>query len=128
MDWIPEYVHIPDIPSVDEFPMTLYYGPIGERGTIPFHELQNFTNFDRMPRRNILEGWPVYRSMAEIDDMVTYIPEEGLLTMMYLTSPLLECKKAKANVLWMIREFMYMTLHSHLRLYTYLMMGMRLSR
>ena len=28
-----------------------------------------------MPRRNILEGWPVYRRMAEIDDMVTYIPE-----------------------------------------------------
>ena len=29
-----------------------------------------------MPRRNILEGWPVYRRMAEIDDMVTYLPED----------------------------------------------------
>ena len=53
---------------------------------------------------------------------------KGLLTMMYLTSPLLECKKAKATVLCRIREFMYMILHSHLRLYIYLMMGMRLSR
>ena len=52
--------------------MTLYSGPIGDRGRIPFPELQNVTNFDRMPRRNILEGWPVYRRMAEIDDMVTY--------------------------------------------------------
>ena len=45
-------------------------------GRIPFPELQNFTNLDRMPRRNILEGWPVYRKMDEIDDMVTYIPED----------------------------------------------------
>ena len=76
MDWIPEYAHRTDIPSVDEFPLTLYSGPIGERGRIPFPELQNVTNFDRLPRRNILEGWPVYRRMAEIDDMVTYIPED----------------------------------------------------
>ena len=76
MDWIPEYGHRTDIPSVDEFPLTLYSGQIDERGRIPFPELQNFTNFDRMPRRNILEGWPVYRRMAEIDDMVTYIPED----------------------------------------------------
>ena len=27
-----------------------------------------------MPRRSILEGWPVYRRMTEIDDMVTYTP------------------------------------------------------
>ena len=76
MDWIPEYVHRADIPSVDEFPLTLYSGQIDERGRIPFPELQNFTNFDRMPRRNILERWPVYRRMAEIDDMVTYISED----------------------------------------------------
>ena len=29
-----------------------------------------------MPRRNILEGWPVYRRIAEVDDMVTYILED----------------------------------------------------
>ena len=29
-----------------------------------------------MPRRNILEGWPVYRRMVEIDDMVTYTPAD----------------------------------------------------
>ena len=56
MDWVPEYAHRMDIPSVDEFPMTLYSGPIDDRGRIPFPELQNVTNFDRMPRRNILEG------------------------------------------------------------------------
>ena len=50
MDWVPE------IPSVDEFSMTLYSGPIGDRGRIPFPELQNVTNLDRMPRRNILKG------------------------------------------------------------------------
>ena len=55
-----------------EFPMTLYSGPIGDLRMNPFPELQNVTNFDRMPRRNILEGWTVYRRMAEIDDMVTY--------------------------------------------------------
>ena len=72
MDWVPEYAHRMDIPSVDEFPMTLYSEPIAYRGRILFPELQNVTNFDRMPRRNILEGWLVYRRMAEIDDMVTY--------------------------------------------------------
>ena len=29
-----------------------------------------------MPRRNILEGWPVYCRMAEIDDMVMYTTED----------------------------------------------------
>ena len=76
MDWITEYVHRTDIPSVDEFPLMLYSGQINERGSIPFPELQNFTNFDLMPRRNILEGWPVYRRMAEIDDMVMYTTED----------------------------------------------------
>ena len=36
MDWIPEYANRMDIPSVDEFPMTLYSGPIGDHGRIPF--------------------------------------------------------------------------------------------
>ena len=56
--------------------MTLYSGPIGDRGRIPFPELQNVTNLDRLPRRSILEGWPVYRRMAEIDDIVTYTPAD----------------------------------------------------
>ena len=51
MDWIPEYAHRTDIPSVDEFPLTLYSGPISERGMIPFPELKNVTTFDY-----ILEG------------------------------------------------------------------------
>ena len=72
MDWIRDYVHRTDIPSVDEFPLMLYSGQLSERGSIPFPELQNFTNFDLMPTRNILDGGPVYRRMAEIDDMVTY--------------------------------------------------------
>ena len=46
MEWIPEYAHRRDRPSVHEFPMTLYSGPIGDRGRIPFPELQNATNFD----------------------------------------------------------------------------------
>ena len=29
-----------------------------------------------MPRRNILEGWPVYRRMAEIDELVTYTHQD----------------------------------------------------
>ena len=76
MDWIPEYAHRMDIPSIDEFPITLYSGPIDVRGSIPFPDLQNVTNFYRMPRRNVLEGWPVFHKMAELDDMVQYIPTE----------------------------------------------------
>ena len=76
MEWIPEYAHRWDRPSVHEFPMTLYSEPIGDRGRIPSPELQNFTNFDWMPRRSILEGWPVYRRMSAIDDMVTYTPAD----------------------------------------------------
>jgi hypothetical protein len=76
MDWIPEYAHRLDIPSADEFPLTMYSGPIGDHGSIPFPELQNVTNFYRMPRRSVLEGWPVYRRMAAIDDMVTYTPAD----------------------------------------------------
>ena len=76
MDWIPEYAHRMDIPSVDEFPLTMYSGPIGDHGSIPFPELQKVTNFDRISRRSVLEGWPVYRRMAAIDDMVTYTPAD----------------------------------------------------
>jgi hypothetical protein len=76
MDWIPEYAHRMDIPSVDEFPMTMYSEPIGDRGSIPFPDLQNVTNFYRMPRHSVLEGWPVFRRMAAIDDMAPYIPAE----------------------------------------------------
>ena len=50
--------------------MTLYSEPIGDRGTIPFRDLQNVTNFDRMPRLNVLEGWPAFHKMAELDDVV----------------------------------------------------------
>jgi hypothetical protein len=53
MDWLPE--------------------PSGDRGTISFSDLQNVTNFDRMPRRNVLERWLVFYKMAELDDMVWYI-------------------------------------------------------
>jgi hypothetical protein len=56
--------------------MTLYSGPIGDRGTIPFPDLQNVTNFYRMPRRSVLEGWPVFHKMVKMDDMVRYIPTE----------------------------------------------------
>ena len=116
--------------------MTLYSGPMGDRGRIPFPELQNVTNYDRIPRRSILDGWPVYRRIAEIDDMVTYIPEddeeeckmERSLKMMYWKSPVLEWKKAKATVLWRIKYLMYMILYSHLRLSIYLMMGLKPSR
>ena len=62
MDWIPEYVHMTDIPSVDEFPMTLYSGLIGERGKIPFPELQNFTNFDRQWKMPHLHGKRLVRA------------------------------------------------------------------
>ena len=61
---------------MDEFLMTLYSGPISDRGSVSFPDLQNVTNFDRMPRRNVLEGWPVFHKMAELDDMVQYIPTE----------------------------------------------------
>jgi hypothetical protein len=76
MDWIPEYANRMDIPSVDEFSMTLYSGPIGDRGRIPFPDLQNVTNFYRMPTRSVLEGWPVLHRMSELDDMIQYIPDE----------------------------------------------------
>ena len=76
IDWIPEYANKTDIPSVDEFPLTLYSRPVGDCGKIPFPDLQNVTNFNRMPRRSVIEGWPVYRRMAEIDDMITNIPAE----------------------------------------------------
>ena len=56
--------------------MTLYSETIRDCGRIPFPDLQNVTNFNRMPRCIVMEGWPVYRRMAEIDDMVTYIPAE----------------------------------------------------
>ena len=46
MDWIPEHANRMDIPSVNEFSMTMYAEPIGDRGSIPFPELQNITNFD----------------------------------------------------------------------------------
>jgi hypothetical protein len=73
MDWIPEYSNMIDIPSVDEFSMTLYSGAIGDRGRIPFPDLQNVTNFYRMPTRSVLEGWPVFHRMSEIDDIISYI-------------------------------------------------------
>jgi hypothetical protein len=61
---------------VDDFPMTLYSGPIPDRKTVSFPDLQNFTNFNHMPWRDVLEGWPVFHKMAELDDMVQYIPTE----------------------------------------------------
>ena len=76
MDWMPEYANRIDIPSVDEFPMPIYSGPIGDRGSILFPDLQNVTNFYRMSRRSVLEGWPVFCRMAAKDDMVQYIPAE----------------------------------------------------
>ena len=66
MNWIPEYANRIDIPSVDEFPMTLYSGPIGDRGRIPFPDLQNVTNFYRMPTLSVLKGWPVFYRMSEL--------------------------------------------------------------
>ena len=72
MNWVPEYANRTDIPAVEDFPMTLYSGNIGERGRVPFPELQNVTNFDRMQTRSVLEGWPVFHEMSEIDDMIYY--------------------------------------------------------
>jgi hypothetical protein len=76
MDWIPENVHRTDIPTVDDFPWTLYSGYLRNRGIIPLPELQNFANFDLMPERNVLKGWRVFHSMAEINDMAHYVPIE----------------------------------------------------
>jgi hypothetical protein len=76
IDWIPEYANRMDIPSVDEFPMTLYSGSIGDCGRIPLPDLLNVTNFYRMPTRSKLEGWSEYHRMSEIDDMIQYIPDE----------------------------------------------------
>ena len=76
MDWIPEYANRMDIPSVDDFPMTLYSGLIGDRERIPFPDLQNVTNFFRMPTRSVLEGWPVSHRMSELDDMIQLLPDE----------------------------------------------------
>jgi hypothetical protein len=76
MDWIPEYANKMDIPLVDEFPMTLYSEPIGDRGRIPFSDLQNVTNFYRMPTHSVLERWPVFHRMSELDNMIQYIPDE----------------------------------------------------
>jgi hypothetical protein len=70
MVWIPEYANRMDIPTVDEFPVALYSKPTGDHGTDPLPDQQNITNFDRMSRRNVLEGWPVFHKMAELDDMV----------------------------------------------------------
>jgi hypothetical protein len=56
IDWLPEYENRMEVLSVEEIPMTIYSGPIGDRGTIPFPDIQNVTNFDRMPRRNVLDG------------------------------------------------------------------------
>jgi len=56
MNWVPEYANRTDIPTVEDFPMTLYSGSIGERGRVPYPELQNVTNFDRMQTRSVLEG------------------------------------------------------------------------
>jgi hypothetical protein len=70
MNWMSEHANRMDIHTVDKFPMTLYSGPIGVRETIPFPDLQNVTNFDHMPRRNVLEGWPVFHKMVKLDDMV----------------------------------------------------------
>ena len=36
MEWIPEYANRTDRLSVEVFPMTLYSGHIGDRGSIPF--------------------------------------------------------------------------------------------
>jgi hypothetical protein len=58
MDWVPEYANRIDIPSVDDFPMTLYSRDIDDRGRIPFPELQNVINFDRMQTRSVLEDGP----------------------------------------------------------------------
>jgi hypothetical protein len=62
-----------DIPSVDEIPMTLNSGAIGDHGRIPFPVLQNVTNFYRMPTRSVLEEWPVFHRMSEIGDIISYI-------------------------------------------------------
>jgi hypothetical protein len=55
MDWVPEYANRIDIPSVNDFPMTMYSGDIGDRGRIPFPELQNVTNLDCMQTRSVLK-------------------------------------------------------------------------
>jgi hypothetical protein len=101
MDWIPEYVNRMDIPSVDEFQITMYSGPIGDHGTVPFPDLQNVNNFDRSPRRNILEGWPLVHRMAELDDMAQYIPteeEEECKIERSFDNDVMELKNAKVTV------------------------------
>ena len=35
-------------------------------------DLQNVTNFYRTPTRSVLEGWPVFHEISEIDDMIYY--------------------------------------------------------
>jgi hypothetical protein len=61
---------------VNEFPMTLYSGPIGDHRRVPFPDVQNVTSFYRMPTRSVLEGWPVFHRMSELDDMIQHKPEE----------------------------------------------------
>jgi hypothetical protein len=39
-------------------------------------DLQNVTNFYRMPIRSVREGWLVFYRMSELDDMIQYISDE----------------------------------------------------
>ena len=70
MDKIPEWTYLRGF----EFPMSMNSRSISDRRSILFPDLQNVTNFYRTSRRSVLEGWPVFRCMAAIDDMVQYIP------------------------------------------------------
>jgi hypothetical protein len=54
----------------------LYSGSRNNQENISFPELQTFPNFDRMPWRNVQEGWPVFHKMAKIDDTAHYVPIE----------------------------------------------------